>query len=193
MDPRGPTVAYDDGGINIAVGGYSSNSSLGAINPGNTATSTGLRAGLAQGVWFSTSFVNSSVEFPPFSAPYAGSFYGLDHMFIMNLTLRPGASAPTTQGLVVNVRDGAEIDHPTAPGHLGALRFGIKNAHNNSGLWSQSYYLDWMQRVVIDLSVTFNGGTSYAIYIVAIPAPGAGFVLLAAMPVPARRRPPRGT
>lgn len=167
MDPNGPTVP-GDGNPNTLGDGYSSNATLLTIDPLTyppVTTGVGFRAGIVQGPWFSTTFVNSRAH---------PEFAGLDALFILNLTLRPGSSAPATTGIVVNIRDGANGDKSGVPGVLGAVKFGPQNASNNAGQWAQSYYLDWVAKPVSGLNATFDGGTSYAIYLVAVPGPGAG-------------------
>ncbi len=192
MDPAGPPLP-GDGNPNTIGDGYITIVSLGAVNPGasgSTTTMSGFRAGIAQGVWFSTAFITSGDQVSIPDGTYTGNLTGIQHMFVLNLTLRPGASPPTTNGLVVNIRDGADIDQPTANGSLGPLRFGLANASNNGGRWHQSYYLDYLTRTVSGINATFNGGTSYAIYIVAVPEPGAGVIgAFLTMLLAPRRRP----
>jgi len=138
MDTNGPTIAGD--GNTNTNDGYSSNASLGAVYPGAsgaTTTMSGFRAGIVQGVWFSISFIPSGL----------GVFTGADSLFVLNLTLRPGASAPDTVGLAVNIRDAVA----TGNGVLGNLKFGAANASNNGGLWGQSYFLDYIASPVSGL------------------------------------------
>ncbi len=181
MDTNGPTIAGD--GNSNTTDGYSSNASLGAVNPGasgSTTTMSGFRAGQVQGVWFSTAFIPSG----------SGVFAGSDSLFVLNLSLRPGSSDPTTTGFVVNIRDGANQGDPNNAGSLGALKFGAANASNNGGAWSQSYYLDWTVDTIAGVNTTFNGGKHYAIYVrtVAVPTPGAAGVAGLAGLVALRRR-----
>ncbi len=181
MDANGPTVP-GDGNPNTVGDGYSSNATLLTIDPVTyppVVTGVGFRAGIVQGPWFSTTFVNSRAH---------AEFAGLDAMFILNLTLRPGSSGPTTVGLVVNIRDGADVNNPASAGGLGAVKFGANNASNNGGLWHQSYYLGWVATQVSGLNATFDGGTNYTIYLVGVPGPGPGGCLAIVFGAALRRR-----
>lgn len=172
MDSVGPSNAGD---LSVSGDGYQSNNSL-----GTTSASVGFAAtggnGQVQGGWFSTAFINSG----------AG-----DKVFVLRLSLRPGSSEPTTTGLFVNVKDGADLVDPNAPGDLGAVRFGLANASNNGGAWAQAYYLDFVTTPISGLTgnnAAFNGGLTYDIFVVAVPAPGAASIAGLAGLVALRRR-----
>ncbi|MBN8645471.1 MAG: hypothetical protein J0L61_09570 [Planctomycetes bacterium] len=180
IDSRGPTIGESSDGAND---GYTSS------GPGNyiglsSADSNAFRASGANGsligVWFNT-FDTSS------TADLLGA--GVDSLFLGQISLRPGSTAPTTQGLVVNIKDNKPGQNPD--GVLGALRFGEANATDNGGAWGQSYYLAVRTRTIAGASAAFNGGTTYEIYVatVAIPAPGAvGVAGLAGLAAFRRRR-----
>lgn len=127
------------------------------------------------GVWFNSAWVPSSTTLTA------------DHgVFVAQVTLRPGSSVPTTTGVIVGLRD-AGTANPN--GELGVLRFGLANATNNGGLWGQSYYLNWTARQATGLGAPFGGATSYAIYVQAVPGPGAaGLLGLGAMLASRRAR-----
>lgn len=112
---------------------------------------------------------------------------GRSRLFIAQITLRPGTSAPTTAGVYVNIRDAGTLN---PDGELGALRFGEANASNNGGKWGQAYYLEAVAREAFRVPSAFAGGTSYAIYVVALPAPGSAalLVLFGAATIRRRRR-----
>lgn len=178
IDSRGPTVANSTSSSND---GYSS------AGPGNylglsSADSNAFRASGANGsmigVWFNTFVTQSSTD-----AGFA------DHaLFIGQVSLRSGSSAPTTAGLLINVIPGSSTD--PAQGVLGTVRFGAANASNNGGLWNQFYYLDVKTRTIAGVNANFNGGTTYEIYIVSlVPTPGAaGLAGLAGVAALRRRR-----
>jgi hypothetical protein len=168
IDPNGPSVGAS-GASSTATDGYAAQGPSNIINP--TAPTTIFQADRLTGIWFNTA--------PVLSGPG-------DRVFIAQITLR-AASAPTltTAGVLVNIKD-AQTANPN--GSLGALRFGLANASNNSGLWGQSYYLDAVARPVSGVNATFNGGTSFAIYVVAIPTPGAAGLAGVAGLVALRRR-----
>lgn len=170
IDPVGPTSST----LNPATGleGYQCLGPSNIIRP--TAPTTIFQADRLTGIWFNAGanggFVTSG----------AG-----DRIFIAQVTLRAGSSDPTTAGVLVNIRDAgtANID-----GELGALRFGAANATNNGGKWGQSYYLDFVTRLTAPIVNPVVGATSYAIYVVAVPGPGAAGVIAAAGLVAVKRR-----
>jgi len=169
IDPVGPSTGNS---TSSSTDGYQ------ALGPGNVIVPTGqttvLSSGSLGGVWFNAAagggFVNSG----------AG-----DRLFITQLSLRPGSSGLDTAGLLVNIKD-AGTANPN--GSLGSLKFGLANATNNGGLWGQSYYLDTVVRTISNVNTNFNGGTSYAVFIVAVPAPGAAGIAGLAGLVAIRRR-----
>ncbi|MFM9958501.1 MAG: hypothetical protein ACKVZJ_10520 [Phycisphaerales bacterium] len=163
-------VAIDPVGPSSFPPGYTARGPDGIFTPGGGPSLFSTAA--LSGVWFTNG---------PDSG-FVGSGAG-DRIFIAQITLRLTSSGPNTQGVLVNLRDSGTGN----AGALGLLRFGLANASNNGGLWAQSYYLDVETRAVSGVSPTFNGGTSYAIYIRAIPAPGVGGVLVLAGVAAARR------
>jgi hypothetical protein len=168
LDPNGPSVA-STGASSTATDGYAAQGPSNIINP--TSPTTVFQSDRLTGIWFNTALVNSGPG---------------DRLFIAQITLR-AASAGTlnTAGVLVNIKD-AQTVNPN--GSLGALRFGLANASNNSGLWGQSYYLDAVARPATGATGAFVGGTTYAIYVVAIPTPGAAGLAGVAGLVALRRR-----
>jgi len=166
IDPVGPST-----------GNTSSNSNDGyqALGPGNVITPTGQTSvlgavgtnGSLGGVWFNANAQGGFVTSGPG-----------DRLFMSQISLRPGATAPTTEGILANIKDAGTA---SSDGALGTLKFGAANASNNGGLWGQSYYLDFVTRTIANVNANFNGGTSYAIYIVALPIPGPGAAGLAGL------------
>ena len=176
IDPVGPSTAHT---TNNPPDGYQ------ALGPGNIITPAG------QSSVFGASGVNGSLGGVWFNANASGGFVTSgagDRMFIAQISLRPNASAPTTAGILANIKDGGTI---SPDGSLGTIKFGLANASSNNGLWGQRYHLEAVGRTISGVSAAFNGGTSWAIYIVAtpIPAPGAvGLAGLAGLAAIRRRR-----
>lgn len=179
-------IAIDSRGPSTPNSTSSSNDGYSSSGPGNyiglsSADSNAFRASGANGsligVWFNT-FDTSS------TADLLGA--GIDSLFLGQISLRSGSTAPTTQGLVVNIKDNAPGQNPD--GVLGALRFGEANATNNGGAWGQSYYLAVRTRTIAGVNANFNGGTTYEIYVATIPTPGAASVAGLAGLVALRRR-----
>ncbi|MFM9958505.1 MAG: hypothetical protein ACKVZJ_10540 [Phycisphaerales bacterium] len=135
------------------------------------------------GVWFNAGANGGWIASGPApQEPLPGS----QQMFIAQITLRAGSSEPTTQGLLVNIRDFGTV---STTGELGELRFGIQNASNNGGKWGQSYYLSSRSRPADGLTGSFVGAVSHAIFVIAIPAPGAaGMLSIAGLAASRRRR-----
>lgn len=165
-----PVVGYDCAGPGNYIGISSSDTNAFRATGGN---------GSLIGVWFNT-----------FDVPSSPGWLGLDidSIFIAQITLRSGSSFPSTAGVMVNIKDGLPGQDPN--GVLGALRFGVENATNNAGRWSQAYHLAVRPRATLGVNAAFNGGTTYEIYIASIPAPGLTGIAAPAMVTAFRRRGP---
>ncbi|MFM9958503.1 MAG: hypothetical protein ACKVZJ_10530 [Phycisphaerales bacterium] len=106
-----------------------------------------------------------------------------DRVFIGQVTLAPGSSL-STLGVWVNLRDFVAVNNN---GVLGPVKFGAANASNNGGQWGFNYYLD-VDVMPTNLGGQFAGWVTHAVYLKAIPAPGAAGLLAVAGVVAARRR-----
>ncbi len=171
LDPKGPSVGAS-GASSTATDGYAAQGPSNIINPSSPTTI--FQADRLTGIWFNTSPVQSGPG---------------DRLFIAQITLRAAsASSLTTAGVLVNIKDAGTAN---ADGELGALKFGVANASNNGGKWGQSYYLTAIGTAVSGVNSTFNGGTSFAIYVQAVPVPtpgAAGLAGLAGLVALRRRR-----
>lgn len=154
IDPIGPSTSSS---TSSSVEGYQSLGPTNLLNPTGSPT-TPFLAGKLTGLWFNTSSNGSWVTAGP-----------ENRIFIAQISLAPGSSGPTTEGLMVNIRDGRPGQDPN--GVLGALRFGIDNASNNSGNWAQSYHLKAFGRPITSASPAFIGGTCWDIFVVVAPSP----------------------
>ncbi len=163
IDPVGPSIETSD--INPAEG-YQSLGPTNLLNPAATPT-TPFGPGSLSGIWFSAGanggFVSST-----------NLIFQRHYLMIAQVTLRPGTSEPTTAGLLVNIKDGGTLN---PDGELGAIRFGEANASDNAGKWGQAYYLQAVARDAFGATGAFVGGTTYTIYVVAVPAPEAASLL----------------
>ncbi len=173
IDPNGPSTASS---TSSSTDGYQSLGPSNIIGP--TSPTTIFQTDRLTGIWFNAGanggFVTSGV------GPT-----GMDRMFIAQISLRPTSSDPTTQGVLVNIRDAGTQN---SDGELGALRFGAANATNNNGKWGQSYYLDFVRRFNPSIfPVTPPPPAAYEIYIVAVPGAGTA-TTLALVGVAALRR-----
>jgi MYXO-CTERM domain-containing protein len=167
IDPIGPSTASS---TTSSTDGYQAAGPSNIISP--TSPTTIFQADRLTGIWFNTAQVQSGPG---------------DRLFIAQITLR-AASAGTlnTAGVLVNIKDAGTVN---ADGELGALKFGLANATNNGGKWGQSYYLTTVARPATGATGAFVGGTSYAIYVQAVPTPGAaGLAGLAGLVALRRRR-----
>lgn len=171
LDANGPTLASS---TSSSADGYQSSGPTGFNPP--TGSSGPFLAGACGGTWYNVAVGGGFVD--------SGS---LNRIFLAQITLRPGSSAPVTDGLFINVRDFGVV---SPNGQLGAVKFGIENASNAGGLWGQYYYLERVGRSVSGVNATFNGGTAWEIYVRAttVPTPGFGGALLAGVCVGVRRR-----
>jgi hypothetical protein len=181
LDPIGQSVGGDP---NVSGDGYSASPISFLV------TGSGFDAGRAFGV----------ASGGPGPDGFGGTPAGLEgRVYLMNLTLRVGSSAPTTQGAVIQIlREG---DVQGANYVFSALRFGIENATNEAGenvgtlpvlLTQRYYYLDYIATPVpaSELPASFGAGINYQIFLAQtdVPAPGASLVLLTAGGWAARRR-----
>ncbi|MFM9957217.1 MAG: hypothetical protein ACKVZJ_04010 [Phycisphaerales bacterium] len=173
LDPIGRSTASSS---TTTSDGYTASSPSNALFP--TATPT---------TFFGASGANGSMSGVYFNAGAGGGFLPSgpgDRLFIAQITLRAGSSAPTTQGALINIRD---FGSP-ATGSLGLLRFGLANASNNGGNWGASYYLDFRATATTGLTGAFATSTSYEIFVVQVPTPGAAGLAGIAGLVALRRR-----
>jgi hypothetical protein len=181
IDPLGQSVGGDPG---VSGDGYSA-TPLGFLISGS-----GFGPGQAFGV--------------ASAGPGPDGLGGIDagpdgRVFLMNLTLRQGSSAPTTPGAIIQILREGNV--PGANYVFSALRFGIENATNQASenvgtlpvLYTQRYYyLDYIATPVpaSELPASFGASVNYQIFLAQtdVPAPGAALALLGAGSMAARRR-----
>ncbi|MBN8645308.1 MAG: hypothetical protein J0L61_08745 [Planctomycetes bacterium] len=178
IDSQGPTIGESSTGANDGYSSAGPGNYLGLSSSDTNAFRSSGGNGSLIGVWFNTFVTQSSTA--------AG--FGDHALFIGQVTLRGGTSAPTTAGLLINVIPGSSTD--PAQGVLGTVRFGAANASNNGGLWNQFYYLDVKTSTPVGVPSAFATGTTYEIYVVSlVPTPGAaGLAGLAGVAALRRRR-----
>ncbi|MFM9958506.1 MAG: hypothetical protein ACKVZJ_10545 [Phycisphaerales bacterium] len=156
------------------VEGYTALGPTSIIYPTATPT-TPFSASSLSGVWFNAGAGGGFVT--------SGSNENI--MFIAQITLRAGSSVPTTDGVLVNIRDFGTV---STTGELGALKFGAQNATNNSGKWGQAYFLDLRVTPTTGLVGAFANATSYEVLVRAVPGPGAAGAMMLVGVAAARRR-----
>jgi hypothetical protein len=131
---------------------------------------------------------------------FPGAYGGSNgRCFLLNLTLRTGSSAPTTEGVYINIL--RENDAQSANFAFTALRFGIENATNQAVDGNDAatpyttqrfYYLDWIATDVpaSELPPSFGPGINYQIFVqqTDVPAPSTVVALISAAGWANRRR-----
>lgn len=172
LDSNGPTIASS---TSSSSDGYLSHAPHIVENP-TSSPSSPFSAGALGGWWFNVDANGGPVSSGP-----------LDRVFIGQITLRPGSSMPDTAGLAVSI---IEVGDSNQFGIIGRIRFGEEHATDNDGRWDQGYYLERVGRPVSGLNATFDGGTTWEIYVRAsdVPAPGFGAVVAGAGFAAIRRR-----
>lgn len=166
LDPFGPSVASS---TTNAEAGYQCLGPSNLLNPTATPT-TPFAPGSMSGLWFNVGANGGFVQ-------STNHIFQRHYLMIAQITLRAGTSEPTTAGVLVNIRDAGTIN---PDGELGAIRFGEANASDNGGKWGQAYYLQAFGRAATGATGAFVGGTTYSIYVVAVPGPGSVGVIAAA-------------
>jgi hypothetical protein len=122
-------------------------------------------------------------------------------VYLLNITLAAGSSAPTTQGVYLAIfAEGGGPNIDATATSFPALRFGVQNATNigrNIGTGQpktslRSYYLDYIATQVpaSELPASFGAGVNYQIFLAQtdVPAPMTSLSLLGVGAWAARRR-----
>ncbi|MFM9958502.1 MAG: hypothetical protein ACKVZJ_10525 [Phycisphaerales bacterium] len=166
IDPNGPSTPASS---TTATDGYSARAPNIQFFP-LTSPTTPFQPGSWAGIWgvSGASMVQSGSN---------------DRVFIGQVTLEPSATL-STLGVSVIVRDFGVSNPPVQPG---LVKFGAANASNNGGAWGFNYYLD-VELLPTNLGGQFTGWVTHAVYLKAIPAPGAAMVLVTAGLAAGRRR-----
>lgn len=138
LDQYGPSIGVSD---SESCDAYNSNAAI--LLAIDTTVST---ANQVVGGWWSGAPISSGTD---------------DAVFILSLSLRPGNSAPTSEGVLVTIVD----ERTPAEGVAGVLQFGSENASDNGGLWAQAYYLDTKTATIAGVNANFNGGTQYGVFV----------------------------
>lgn len=183
MDPTGQS----DGGDPQASGdGHT------ALGPGLTITGSGFGPGQIFGV------CNTSIS--P-DGQYGHSAGDDGRVYLANITLRAGSSAPFTEGAIIQIlREANAPPGPDTSFVFPALRFGIDSATNQAfrdlggaAVTTQRfYYLDYTATPVAaaELPSSFGAGVNYQIYLAQsdVPSPGPASLLSCGVILVSRRR-----